>query len=147
MKLFNPVIRMMNQLKYAQKFALIGAIFVTVIAGLSVLLILRMDADIAEMEQRREGATYNLVLKNVLKYVQQHRGTSVTAYGGDAEAKSALGPIREEVAIALQELEGVEEEAHYALNIDTQIAEIRTQWAAITEQSWTAGDEGRNATN
>lgn len=107
MKLFNPVIRMMNQLKYALKFALIGAIFVTVIAGLSVLLILRMDA----------------------------------------EAKSALGPIREEVAIALQELEGVEEEAHYALNIDTQIAEIRTQWAAITEQSWTAGDEGRNATN
>lgn len=141
MKLFNPVIRLMNRLKYAQKFALIGAILMAVILSVSVMLVLRMDDEITEMEQRREGATYNLVLKDVLKYVQQHRGTAVTAYGGNPEATQTLQTIQKEVNAALQKLEEVERNAHYTLDIDTQLTTIRQQWTSITEKSWTTGDE------
>lgn len=137
MRIFNPVIRMMNKLKYAQKFSLIGIIFVAVIISISVMLVSRMNEEIEQMEQRIEGAAYNLVLKDVLKYAQQHRGTSVTAYGGDAEAQENLSGIREEMNVALIKLQQMSDSLQYEIGIAKEVKKIQEQWAAIESmQNW-----------
>ncbi|MEE1130462.1 MAG: methyl-accepting chemotaxis protein [Caryophanon sp.] len=143
MKFFEPVIKLMNRLKYAQKFALIAIVFLAVIASVSFILMQRMNSEITEMEHRYEGASYNIVLKDVLQNVQIHRGTSVQAWNGRQEALDKLDSIRGETELALIALTNQREQQTYALHLDDQLEEIQSQWQAIVakEDRWQNRDE------
>ncbi|MER2106113.1 MAG: methyl-accepting chemotaxis protein [Solibacillus sp.] len=131
MKGFTSIIRFMNQLKYMYKFALIGFMFVAVIVGISVVLISNMNDNIRQMEERREGANYNLILKDVLKNAQQHRGTSVSLYNGDESVRQSLTDIERNMNEALAILEDAGEQLTYDFDVDNQINDIHKQWDAI----------------
>lgn len=121
----------MNRLKYTTKFALIGVLFLVVILGVTTLLVKSMNDEIRQMEQRQEGGNYNLILKDVLKNAQHHRGTSVTLFAGDETARQQLNQIEVELTAALEALERFDGQSTYDFGIAKQVQDIHTQSEAI----------------
>lgn len=134
MKVFEPAVKLMNRLKYAQKFTLIAVVFLLVIASVSFVLMQRMSSEITEMEQRYEGASYNAALKDVLQQVQIHRGTSVQVWNGSEDAQRKLAGIREETNRALNVLNEQHMKQTYPLHIDEELDAIHSQWQAIVSK-------------
>ena len=142
MKLFKPVVRFMNQLRYTYKFALIGILFLAVILSVTTLLVKSMNEDINQMQERYEGGKYNLVLKEVLKNVQQHRATSVTIFGGDESARQNLQKIELNMEQALADLTQVEQTITHDFEVADQVKTIQTQWETIVAKTeWTSTKE------
>lgn len=142
MKLFKPVVRFMNQLRYTYKFALIGILFLAVILSVTTLLVKSMNEDINQMQERYEGGKYNLVLKEVLKNVQQHRATSVTIFGGDESARQNLQKLESNMEQALADLVQVEQTITHDFEVADQVKNIQTQWETIVAKTeWTSTKE------
>lgn len=142
MNIFKPVIYFMNRLKYTYKFLLIGVLFVILSAALTILVIKEQNDQIALMEERVEGIQFNLVLKNLLKNAQQHRGTSATLHAGDESVRANLSEIKENMELALQQLTELEQSTAYDFNLKDQTTEIRQQWETIVKtDQWTSSEE------
>ena len=132
----------MNQLRYTYKFALIGILFLAVILSVTTLLVKSMNEDINQMQERYEGGKYNLVLKEVLKNVQQHRATSVTIFGGDESARQNLQKIESNMEQALGDLAQVEQTITHDFEVANQVKTIQTQWETIVAKTeWTSTKE------
>ena len=132
----------MNQLRYTSKFALIGILFLAVILSVTTLLVKSMNEDINQMQERYEGGKYNLVLKEVLKNVQQHRATSVTIFGGDESARQNLQKIELNMEQALADLAQVEQTITHDFEVADQVKTIQTQWETIVAKTeWTGTKE------
>lgn len=132
----------MNQLRYTYKFALIGILFLAVILSVTTLLVKSMNEDINQMQERYEGGKYNLVLKEVLKNVQQHRATSVTIFGGDESARQNLQKIELNMEQALADLTQVEQTITHDFEVADQVKTIQTQWETIVAKTeWTSTKE------
>ncbi len=55
---FNPAIRLMNRLRFPQKFTLISLLFALPLALLMILLVLNLGARIDVSNQERDGIAY-----------------------------------------------------------------------------------------
>jgi methyl-accepting chemotaxis protein len=137
MRLFKTLIRLLNKMKYTYKFAFIGAVLLCVMLGLSFIIIGDINDEIETMENRQAGANLDLKLKDVLKSAQQHRGTSVSAQGGDQHATQTLDEIENAMVKALDEL--VKDKSIERFEMNESVETIESMWTAILAKKgkWT----------
>lgn len=131
MKIFVPVIKLMNNFKYMQKFSIIGGILVIPMMIMAFMLLTEMNKDIKTIKERQGGAEYNARLKDFLQDVQQHRALSVNFTSGDASVKSEMEKKQEEVQKDILAMEELNQELGQSLKVSNAWDEIVEKWNKI----------------
>jgi methyl-accepting chemotaxis protein len=103
----NTRIPLLRRLRLTSKMALMTFAFLATIAGLLLLLVPRALGDRAFTRSEQQGVAFLMPLRKSLDALQRYRGTAQVALGGDATARTRLGPLRGEVEAALVALDAV----------------------------------------
>ncbi|OHC63243.1 MAG: hypothetical protein A3H93_08985 [Rhodocyclales bacterium RIFCSPLOWO2_02_FULL_63_24] len=98
--LIAPAVALMDRLKYAQKFALIGVAILVVIAYLLISLSLQLQATIALSRSEVRGIATARPILEFVHLVQQHRGLAAGAIAGEI-SQEELARGKEKTAEAL----------------------------------------------
>ncbi|AWE06025.1 hypothetical protein DCE79_00750 [Lysinibacillus sp. 2017] len=136
MKIFSPIIRLLNKMKYSQKFLIIGFILLVPLFWVSLSYLGTMRDETNQIEKRVEGAEYNLALKDVLQYAQQTRGLNVTLLTGDESVKGTLEETVEKVDQAFEKIQTLEPEMKYDFETKENLEAIQTKWTDLQQTKW-----------
>lgn len=127
----------MNKMKYTNKFIFIGAIFLFVLLLIAKSLLSNIKKEIEEIDERKAGTQYSLLLKNILQSTQRHRGTSVSYINGDTSVSSNLQIIKSNMNDALQKMNEFEKPLQYDFKVGAQSSEINKRWREFeSTKSW-----------
>ncbi|MDH4100444.1 MAG: methyl-accepting chemotaxis protein, partial [Nitrospirota bacterium] len=80
--LFTPAIKLMNRMRYAQKFTLIGVLVFLVIGWLGLQVYHELDEHLERARKEHHGLEYIKEVRQIIKLTQQHRGAVAGFLGG-----------------------------------------------------------------
>lgn len=123
-------------MKYSAKFSVIGIILIVPLLLVSLFYIGTMNGDMKQIDKRLEGAQYNNELKNILQYMQQSRGLTVSLVTGDTSITEKLDETEEKVNHGFEEIEAMEHEMTYDFKTKEQLQAIHENWLTLQETSW-----------
>ena len=124
---FQPAMRLMGQLRYAAKFALVGGLALLVILVLVGVLVTDLRRALLQTENELDGVRMLRHMQKVVELSQQHRGLSSGFLSGNAA-------MREPRAAKEKEVEEAFARADAAL---APALRSRPEWQRI-RQSWSA---------
>jgi methyl-accepting chemotaxis protein len=99
-----PAMAIMNRLRFTVKIGLVGALFLALVAGLSVFINGKLGAEIRSAEAERLGIPLLTPARHLMQAVQTHRGQSLFALSGDRGAKEKLQEVARNVDAKLNAL-------------------------------------------
>lgn len=105
MKIFNPIIFLMNRLKYVGKFSIIGGLLAVPIIVMLFIIISNINDNLSIIEKRQSGAIYNQLLKELLQDVQQHRALAIGFLGGNHTIKDKMEEKQQEIIDDIQKID------------------------------------------
>ncbi|MFF5994028.1 methyl-accepting chemotaxis protein [Lysinibacillus sp. KU-BSD001] len=141
MRIFIPVIKFLNGMKYSKKFLLIGSILIIALVFFAIKYNSEMNENFKNAERRNEGAAYNFILKDILYNMQLMRGMSVTLHNGDTSVESKLQETSQRVDESLDELKQLDGQTKYPLNITKEITQLEQEWQTVKVKKWSDGKE------
>jgi len=103
--LFSPAIALMNRLRFTQKFGVMGLLVIVAIAVLIGSLYRALDANIKASRAELDGIAVIKSLQRGVQFMQQHRGLSQGAIGGDAAMKQKRAAKEGEIDAVMREAE------------------------------------------
>ncbi len=142
---FTPAVKLMNNLKYPIKFALISLILdIPSLLLLGLLTAVRNEAiDFGQKE--RLGLEYNEPVKELLFHVAEHRQAALIYFeGGDSEkavAKKLLQELQTKIENDVTSIDEVDTRLGETLEGKEKWAEIRKLWKATKESIWKSAPE------
>ena len=136
MKIFSPIVHLLNKMKYSHKFLMIGFILLAPLLLVSWFYLKTLWNDMDQISKRVEGANYNVVLKDILQYTQQTRGLNVTVVSGDESVKGTLEETTKKVDEALQNAQSMESEMAFNFETSEKLNDIQTKWNELQQITW-----------
>lgn len=137
MKVFSPVIWLLNKLKFYQKFTIIGMILIIPLSLFAFLVVDRNYKELKDNEMRNEGASYNLIYKDLLKNVQQTRGLTVTLQLADnATIQENYQKVTQNVDQLFKRLADFEKDAKYDYHVKEELPKLEKQWESLQNTDW-----------
>lgn len=147
MKALYPIIYLLNRLRYSVKFLIVGCILLIPLTIISLMFLDTKKERMDQIEERLEGANYNIILKDLLQYTQSLRTLQILVLQGDEQAKNSLDEVTNKINETFNQIEKNESEMNYNLNTTEQLQEIKKQWDIIQSTTWTSIDESINEYN
>ena len=98
--LLTPAVRLMNRLRYPQKFVLISLVFAIPIGLMMGLWLVELHGRIAFAASERRGLEYIRALRNVLEPLDRSRALRPLAEAGDPSAREGLAKDRVRITAA-----------------------------------------------
>lgn len=142
MRIFIPIIALLNRFKYSRKFALIGGVLSIPILLLLYLLLSDINQDLKQLELRQVGAEYNERLKEYLRNVQQHRALSSNVADGQIEIESEMKKKQAEIEEVIVQLDRYLAEKGNSAFLVNEWQEFKNEWEMIQNAvSVKTGDE------
>ena len=123
---------LMGRLRFSLKLGLIGALFLVPLAGMTYFLNDKLGADIAFARAERLGVRQIVPTRFVLQAVQDHRGASQVAIGGDPKGAEKLAAAAASVNARLEALSAIDKTAGAELGTADIFAAIRKQWQELS---------------
>lgn len=133
--MLSPAINLMSRLSFAKKMLLIWSI---VFAALSCMVFLvgkqRIDM-VRQMESERAGALYLRETLALMSAIQQHRGLSGMALGGNEQAKTKVQVKRGEIDGHLSKLRELVGSTGATGRLTDNLDAVKSQWQEIVARS------------
>src|SRR5260221_14621965 len=133
-ELFAPIVRLMNRLKYPQKFLLVGLVLVLPLGIVLSQYIAQSNIVIDFAAKEQLGLAYNTPLVAFLQDVEQYAGLIYANSEGDDAFKAKLAPTmaqkQSEVEDDIRAMDGVQEKLGQRLAIGTRWDDIKSHWNA-----------------
>ncbi len=127
--LLAPAMAIMSRLNFAIKIALAGLLFMAPLAALLVYLYGKLYAEITFTETERLGVQQVVPGRQLLQYLQEHRGLSILALRGDGAAKEKLAAIESRVEEQLKTMSEIDRTIGVTLKTTDGFAKFKGQWA------------------
>jgi len=121
MGILDPAIKLMNSLKYSQKFIVVAVVLLAPLAIAVYFLFSIINNKVVESEKKLIGIEYVRDLKGILYNVQKHMGMSVALLIGDIEN-------------GIKDLEATERK-YGLLKGSDHIERIKMSWQTIKENA------------
>ncbi len=132
MGILDPAIKLMNSLKYSQKFIVVAIVLLAPLAIAVYFLFSTINSKVVHSEKKLEGIEYVRHLKNILYNAQKHMGMSVAILIGDKSFENEIVKVRENIEKSIKDLE--ETERKYGLfKGSDHIERIKMSWQTIKE--------------
>lgn len=93
MKAFQPIVILLNKLKYPVKFLIVGCMLIIPLFIISFFFLNTKIKEKHQIEKRLEGAEYNILLKDILQNTQQSRTYEISLQLGDESVKNELDEV------------------------------------------------------
>lgn len=135
--LLRPATWLLSQLTFPRKLALVGVLFLIPLALLAVLLLPRLNADIAFAERELVGLQAIEPIKILTSQAQAHRGTVHLILNGDPNARERLADIQANAEAAIALLDEFDQRHGAQLNTSDNWAEIKFKWDYLQDKSLT----------
>ena len=126
--MFSPAMAIMSRLRFALKIGLVGALFLALIAGLSIFINGKLSAEIQTAETERLGVPLMAPALRLALAVQTHRGRSALASSGDQAAKEKLPELASSVDEKLNGLSLANKQFGASIGISDALEPIMKQW-------------------
>ena len=141
-RLFVPAVALMNRMRYAAKFALLGGLSLLIITVLLSIVFSSLLSTITQSENELEGVRMLRHVNRLVEVMQQHRGLSSGVLSGNAAMREPRAAKEKEV---VQALAAAEDGLGKALVASPEWLRIRQDWQAIQASglSWSATDSVR----
>ena len=131
--MLKPFIRLLNRMKYARKFTIIGCVLLLPLLVASILYGLTIQEEKELIEKRLEGAEYNIVLTDIFQYTLQSSGLKVLQISGDDSVKGQLDETVSMVNEAFEKIEEMDAELKNDFQTKDQVKAIRNKWEALLQ--------------
>jgi len=142
MKTLKIVIKLINQLKYGQKFLLIGLILLISLFFVGERYLSVKYSEIKRIDTMREGIQYNEALKDILLYSQKVVGLNVSYISGNVATKKAvIGDLEAAEATlteAIDELGVIQGKSKNKLKTKDKFTLITEGWTTLSQTEWTS---------
>ena len=99
---FSPAVALMNRLRYAAKFMVLGGLMLSVIAFLLVTLFLTRVQSMVSTQHELDGLRWLERVNRAVEVAQQHRGLSSGVLSGNASMQASRAAKEKEVDQALE---------------------------------------------
>ena len=106
-RVMEPAVRLMNRLRYPQKFALISLLFAIPIALMMTLWLVELHHRMAATAAERNGLEYVVALGHVLEPLERSRGLRILVDAGDAPARELLDQERANIVAAATAVDAI----------------------------------------
>jgi len=106
-RVMEPAVRLMNRLRYPQKFALISLLFAIPIAIMTTLWLVELHHRMATTAAERRGLEYVVALGHVLEPLERSRGLRILVDAGDPAARELLDQERANILAAANAVDAV----------------------------------------
>lgn len=130
MRMFEPIITMLNRLKYVQKFSVMILVFGIPVILISILYMQHLNKEIHDNELRQKGAYYNVLLKDLLKDTQKYRGFSVSYLSGNDYFEKALEWKKASISEQISNIERYQS-IECATLLTEKVDRLRKDWETI----------------
>lgn len=134
-KILEPSIKLMNSLKYLQKFILIFLIFLLPITTMILLNIQQANKEYAFRKMQRMGLEYNIALRSLIQHVQQHRGLVAVYWGDKNSLGNSISDKEKEISENIKEIDKVDQHYGQALAVNADWLKIKNQWSSVEASS------------
>jgi PAS domain S-box-containing protein len=132
---FKPAIRLMNRLKYPQKFTLISLLFVLPLALVMFLLISEINVGIEVAQKEIYGNAYLRPLRRLLQDVPQARMLAHAYLDGDTSRKPALLEQQARIDADFAELAAANRRFGNILAANERYDALQASWRLLKEQT------------
>ncbi len=134
MKFLDPASRLMNRLKYPQKFALISCVFLVPIAVLMTLLFAEIQYRITFTTKERLGTQYLRAVQQLSQQVLEYRITN-QQLNLTNQPLHRLPPSHTEITQSLVQLKQLDQQLGNTLNTQNKVQNIQTIWQLLQQRS------------
>jgi len=135
--LLRPAIWLLSQLTFPRKLALVGVLFLIPLALLAILLLPRLNADIAFAERELIGIQAIKPTKILTSQAQAQRGTAQLILNGDQNARERLADIQANAEAAIAILDDFDRRHGAQLNTSDSWAKIKSRWGYLRDNALT----------
>lgn len=136
MKLFSPLIQILNKLTYIKKFLIVGIVLLVPLITMSVLYLTTVLNDREQTKRHMEAATYNAALKDVLQYSQQLRALNISLLT-DPSVQTQVDDVTKKVNAAFADVNELVPTLEDDFDTLEQLAKLEQQWHNIEQSIWT----------
>lgn len=140
MKIFSPAIKLLNNIKYSKKFLVIGLILIIPLICVSFFYLKSINGDMHQIEERTEGAEFNLLLKDVLQNMQKSRGLNIKLLSDDS-VKDSVNESNEKVNKAFSKIEKIEPDTSYEKKWIERTKKIKDKWETLQQTTWSNSED------
>ena len=123
-----PAMAIMSRLNFALKIGLVGLLFCVPIAGLTIHLRSKINADIQASELERLGVRQIVPARHLVEAVLDHRAAARWVLSGNKTAMDQLAAATARVDNKLNSLGDINTEQGAALKTQTDFDAIAKQW-------------------
>ena len=129
--IFKPAAVFMSRLRYRTKFLLIGLIVFFTMLVLAGAVAWRLDSDISDTRAEMQGLAIAQPLLKTVLFLQQHRGTSSAAIGGDAKMRDNLPVIQKQANEAIAKSAGLISTSGFPAETVDSWKQLQSDWTAL----------------
>ncbi|GFZ31041.1 hypothetical protein CSC2_15670 [Clostridium zeae] len=104
MHLLKPSIRLMGNLTYIKKFALIFAIILLPMSIMMGMFILQISKQLDYAKKQKIGLEYNIALNNLTTDIQKHRGLVTVFLSGDADFQRFIEKNEDNINLDIEKI-------------------------------------------
>jgi methyl-accepting chemotaxis protein len=129
--LFSPAIWLMNRLRYAPKFILIGVLLVIPFGWVARLQYRQASTNVDFNRGEHEGVAYISAARDLLKVVERHRLLMSAVLSGQASYRSELADVEGKSDAAVAAVDQVDGEYGKAFKSTEKWTAIKTEWGTV----------------
>lgn len=144
-KAFTPATWLLNRLRYAPKFVLIGLVFFLPFTYVSFLQFRGTSNDVAFNQAERDGVSYLAPTTSYLYALQRHRLFRAAAAAGDPQARAKADEAAADAARWEKEVDAIDARIGGALRTTQRWREAKAAWAAARDGRFASAVEADKA--
>ncbi|GAA5183675.1 hypothetical protein GCM10025771_35850 [Niveibacterium umoris] len=130
-----PALSLMNRMAVARKFALIGVIVLLALGFMAWHLNKRIATDLEFSEMESLTAHYYFPLRQMMEFVQTHRGQARQVLMGNEAAKAKLKEAADKVEAAIKAEDEVIAHEGHRFGLDEPWGKIKQEWANVQQRA------------
>ncbi len=128
--LFEPAVQLMNRLKYAYKFSLIGLLIVLQASVLIYMLVSELNKNIDFAIRERVGVQYIQALTHLLNETQTYRSIHYDFSTGNRALQAEVLAQQKKIDAALDAVEAIDNQATLQMDTTWKLQMLRKDWLA-----------------
>jgi len=129
-----PATALMRRLKYPEKFALVGSLFIIPLLVVFVLLMREVHHTRAIAERELAGTRYLRALNGLLGHLQQHRGLSAAVSGGAASLRDERAESERHLDDAIRSVGELDRQLGAVLATRGRWLALEREWLALKDR-------------
>src|ERR1700694_4148061 len=129
--LFKPAIKLMNRLRYPQKFLLVGVVLLVPLLLVMYEYISATNNVINFASKEQLGLVYNAPVVKFLKDMQRHRGLAVALLTGDTSFQTELTSNEADIEADIKAVDAIDAQLGPTLKTTKTWNDIKTRWQGL----------------